>query len=455
MVYINDTIIAQATPPGRGGVGILRISGPKVIEVIKIILGKLLQPRYANYLPFYDMDGKVLDEGIALYFPGPNSFTGEDVLELQGHGGPIIIDLLLKQILNIDDIRIANPGEFSERAFLNAKIDLTQAEAIADLIDASTEQAARSAVKSLQGVFSKQIDDIIKLLTNLRVYVESSIDFSDSNIDVLSNIDIKSKLNDIISRLNNICLKAHHGSILREGIKIVITGCPNVGKSSLLNALSGRESAIVTNIPGTTRDVLCEHIYIDGIPIHIVDTAGLREATNEVEKIGIKRAWDEIEKADHILFMFDGTIIKEFKIENFYSGFVAKLSKYIPITLIKNKVDITGEPIIIKKVGHYSLIFMSTYKNKGINLLRQYLRKSILFNQPIEGVFLARRRHIQALNISIEHLKKGYQLFLLDHSIDLLAEELRLAQQSLSEITGEYNSNDLLSDIFSNFCIGK
>ncbi|MGP1958828.1 MAG: tRNA uridine-5-carboxymethylaminomethyl(34) synthesis GTPase MnmE [Arsenophonus sp. NC-CH8-MAG3] len=455
-MYTNDTIIAQATPPGHGGIGILRISGPKVTEVARIVLGKLPQPRYADYLSFYDNTGKVLDQGIALYFPAPNSFTGEDVLELQGHGGPVIIDLLLKRILVIDDmIRIANPGEFSERAFLNNKIDLAQAEAITDLINASTEQAARSAVNSLQGAFSQKIYKMMEALTNLRIHVEAAIDFPDEEIDFLFYGKIEKKLNEIISHLDGVRLESYQGSLLREGIKVVIAGQPNAGKSSLLNALSGHETAIVTDIAGTTRDILHEHIHIDGIPLHIIDTAGLREATDEVEKIGIERAWQEIEQANHILFMVDSTTTEATEPEQIWPEFIARLPKSLPITLIRNKVDITNEPITITKVNNYSLIRLSVYRKEGIDLLRQHLKESIKFNHHIEGGFLARRRHIQSLNIAAEHLQEGYKQLLFPYSGELLAEELRLTQQALSEITGEFSSDDLLDRIFSSFCIGK
>lgn len=454
-IHTNDTIIAQATPTGYGGVGILRISGPKVIEVARIVLHKLPKPRYADYLPFYDVNDNVLDQGIALYFPAPNSFTGEDVLELQGHGGPVIIDLLLNRILAINKIRIANPGEFSERAFLNNKIDLAQAEAIADLIDASSEQAARSAVNSLQGIFSQKIYKIVEALTNLRVYIEAAIDFPDEEIDFLSNNKIKTKLNKVIASLDKVRLQAYQGSLLREGMKVVIVGPPNVGKSSLLNALSGRETAIVTDIAGTTRDILREYIHIDGMPLHIIDTAGLRESIDEIEKIGIERAWQEIKRADHILLMVDSATSPATKPEQVLPGFIIQLPKSLPITVIRNKIDITNEPIAITKLDNYSLICLSVYRKKSIDLLRQHLKESIGFNLNTESGFLARRRHIQALNTAAKHLQQGYQQLVIAHSSELLAEELRLTQQILSEITGEFSSNDLLGRIFSSFCIGK
>ncbi|MDE3946097.1 tRNA uridine-5-carboxymethylaminomethyl(34) synthesis GTPase MnmE, partial [Glaesserella parasuis] len=300
---MKETIAAQATPIGRGGIGILRVSGPIATEVAQAVLGKCPKPRIADYLPFKDEDGTVLDQGIALFFKAPHSFTGEDVLELQGHGGQVILDLLLNRILKVKGVRIARAGEFSEQAFLNNKLDLAQAEAIADLIDATSEQAARSALKSLQGEFSNKINELVDSVIYLRTYVEAAIDFPDEEIDFLADGKIEAKLNEIIAQLANVRQEAKQGTILREGMKVVIAGKPNAGKSSLLNALAGREAAIVTDIAGTTRDVLREHIHIDGMPLHIIDTAGLREASDEVEKIGIKRAWDEIEQADHVLLM--------------------------------------------------------------------------------------------------------------------------------------------------------
>ncbi|HGN1707730.1 TPA: tRNA uridine-5-carboxymethylaminomethyl(34) synthesis GTPase MnmE [Providencia rettgeri] len=454
-MQINDTIVAQATPPGRGGVGILRISGPKAAQVAEIVLGKLPKPRYADYLPFRDEEGSVLDQGIALYFPGPNSFTGEDVLELQGHGGPVILDLLLRRILTIDGIRIANPGEFSERAFLNDKLDLAQAEAIADLIDASSEQAARSAMNSLQGAFSSHIHQLVEALTHLRIYVEAAIDFPDEEIDFLSDGKIEAKLNEVVADLEQVRSQARQGSLLREGMKVVIAGRPNAGKSSLLNALAGREAAIVTDIAGTTRDVLREHIHIDGMPLHIIDTAGLREASDEVERIGIERAWKEIEQADHVLFMVDSTTTNATEPQEIWPEFMARLPDALPVTVIRNKADMTGEPIEFIDNTRYPLIRLSAREEKGIDLLRDHLKETIGFNSNTEGGFLARSRHLQALNAAAVHLEQGYDQLVNARSGELLAEELRLAQLELSEITGEFTSDDLLGRIFSSFCIGK
>ncbi|MCC8465745.1 tRNA uridine-5-carboxymethylaminomethyl(34) synthesis GTPase MnmE [Photorhabdus bodei] len=451
----TDTIVAQATPPGRGGVGILRVSGPKAAQVAEVVLGKLPKPRYADYLPFRDVDGQILDQGIAIYFPEPNSFTGEDVLELQGHGGPVILDLLLKRILTLPGVRIANPGEFSERAFLNDKLDLAQAEAIADLIDASSEQAARSAMNSLQGAFSTQVHQMVEALTHLRIYVEAAIDFPDEEIDFLSDGKIEAKLDEVMAELGRVRAQARQGSLLREGMKVVIAGRPNAGKSSLLNALAGREAAIVTDIAGTTRDVLREHIHIDGMPLHIIDTAGLREASDEVERIGIERAWQEIEQADRVLFMVDSTTTNAVEPVEIWPEFMARLPKSLPITVVRNKTDMTDEETSIAEVSGYSLVRLSARSGEGIDLLRDHLKETMGFSSNTEGGFLARRRHLQALNTAAEHLQQGYEQLVVARSGELLAEELRLAQQALSEITGEFTSDDLLGRIFSSFCIGK
>ena len=372
---MKETIVAQATAPGRGGIGILRVSGPKAIEVAQAVLGKCPKPRMADYLPFKEADGTVLDQGIALYFKGPNSFTGEDVLELQGHGGQVVLDLLLKRILRIEGIRLARPGEFSEQAFLNDKLDLAQAEAIADLIDASSEQAARSALKSLQGEFSNKVNQLVDSVIYLRTYVEAAIDFPDEEIDFLADGKIEGHLNDIIAQLDKVRAEAKQGSILREGMKVVIAGRPNAGKSSLLNTLAGREAAIVTDIAGTTRDVLREHIHLDGMPLHIIDTAGLRDATDEVERIGISRAWHEIEQADRILLMLDSSDTEQ-DLAKVRSEFLAKLPNNIPLTIIRNKADLSGEAERLYEEDGYTVVNLSAKTQQGVDLLRDHLKQA-------------------------------------------------------------------------------
>ena len=452
---MKETIVAQATPIGRGGIGILRVSGPQAAEVAQAVLGKCPKPRIADYLPFKDEDGTILDQGIALFFKAPNSFTGEDVLELQGHGGQVILDILLNRILKVKGIRIARAGEFSEQAFLNDKLDLAQAEAIADLIDATSEQAARSALKSLQGEFSNKINQLVDSVIYLRTYVEAAIDFPDEEIDFLADGKIETKLNEIIAQLANVRQEAKQGTILREGMKVVIAGKPNAGKSSLLNALAGREAAIVTDIAGTTRDVLREHIHIDGMPLHIIDTAGLREASDEVEKIGIKRAWDEIAQADHVLLMIDSTESQSEHFQQEWTDFLSKLPKNIPVTVIRNKVDLTGESESLINVDNFTLIRLSAQTKVGVDLLREHLKKSMGYQSSTEGGFIARRRHLVALETASEHLQRGHVQLTQFYAGELLAEELRLVQNALSEITGQFTSDDLLGNIFSSFCIGK
>lgn len=454
-MYSTDTIAAQATATGRAGVGIIRVSGPAVSAVASAVLGKLPKPRTAEYLPFLDAQQQTLDQGIALYFPGPNSFTGEDVLELQGHGGPVLLDMLLRRVLDIKDVRIARPGEFSERAFLNDKLDLTQAEAIADLIDASSEQAARSAMQSLQGEFSRKIHDLVEKVIYLRIYVEAAIDFPDEEIDFLSDGKVAGDLAEIISDLAGIQKQATQGSILREGMRVVIAGRPNAGKSSLLNALAGREAAIVTEIAGTTRDVLREHIHIDGMPLHIIDTAGLREATDKVEQIGIERAWQEIEQADRVLFMVDGTTTNATSPSEIWPDFMSRLPKDLGLTVIRNKADLTGETTGASQNGDYPVFHISAKTNSGIEELRDHLKACMGFDANTEGSFIARRRHLDALARAAEHLVIGEAQLHNHLAGELLAEELRLTQQHLNEITGEFSSDDLLGRIFSSFCIGK
>lgn len=451
----TDTIVAQATAPGRGGVGIVRVSGPAAEQVAGIVLGKLPRVRYAEYLPFKDEQGQVLDQGIALLFKAPNSFTGEDVLELQGHGGPVIMDMLIRRILKIDGIRPARPGEFSERAFINDKLDLAQAEAIADLIEASSEQAARSAMHSLQGQFSSKIQQLVESLIRLRIYVEAAIDFPDEEIDFLSDGKVAGDLYAIMSELDDVRDEAKQGALLREGMKVVIAGRPNAGKSSLLNALAGRESAIVTEIAGTTRDVLREHIHLDGMPLHIIDTAGLRDTQDKVEQIGIERAWAEIEQADRVLFMVDGTTTDAIDPREIWPEFVDRLPKNIGLTVIRNKADLTGEDLAPSQEQGHAVYRISAKTKLGLPALREHLKACMGFQGNTEGGFMARRRHLDALERAAERLlvaKEQLEVFVAG---ELVAEELRLAQESLSEITGEFSSDDLLGRIFSSFCIGK
>ncbi|EKE75984.1 tRNA uridine-5-carboxymethylaminomethyl(34) synthesis GTPase MnmE [Gallaecimonas xiamenensis] len=448
---MSETIAAIATATGRGGVGIIRVSGPQAAAVAQARLGTLPKARYAHYGNFLDQDGTVLDQGIALYFPGPNSFTGEDVLELQGHGGPVILDMLLKAVLSVPGLRLARPGEFSERAFLNDKLDLAQAEAIADLIEASSEQAARSAVHSLQGDFSRRIQGLVESLIHLRIYVEAAIDFPEEEIDFLSDGKVAGDLAGIRAELAAVKASARQGSLLRDGMRVVIAGRPNAGKSSLLNALAGQELAIVTDIAGTTRDVLREHIHIDGMPLHIIDTAGLRDTGDAVEKIGIERAWAEIDKADRVLFMVDALDTDATDPHAIWPDFVDRLPNSLGITVVRNKVELTGETPGFED----GIVRLSAKTGAGVEALRDHLKALMGFEGATEGSFLARRRHLEALDSAEGHLDTGEEQLHGFAAGEILAEELRLAQLALSEITGEFSSDDLLGRIFSSFCIGK
>ena len=450
----QDTIAAQATPPGRGGVGIIRLSGPQALSIAEQLLGFTPKPRYAHYTPFLGEEQQVLDQGIALYFPNPHSFTGEDVVELQGHGGPVIIDLLLQRAIRLG-ARLARPGEFSERAFLNDKLDLAQAEAIADLIDSASEQAARCALRSLQGAFSERIHELVEALTQLRIYVEAAIDFPEEEIDFLADGKVLADLKAIVSRLDAVRQEARQGSLLREGMKVVIAGRPNAGKSSLLNALAGRETAIVTDIEGTTRDVLREHIHLDGMPLHIIDTAGLRDAPDEVERIGIDRAWNEIRNADRILMLLDSTQATSADPLALWPELREQLDDLSHITLVRNKIDLSAEPARMEQCGNHPLIALSARSGEGVELLRCHLKEVMGFGATTEGGFMARRRHIEALERSADLLNNGLNQLQLAGAGELLAEDLRLAQQALGEITGEVTSDDLLGRIFGSFCIGK
>lgn len=455
MNITNDTIAAIATATGRGGVGIVRVSGPKAKAVAQTLIKQQLQARYAHYCPFYSANQQILDQGIALFFPGPHSFTGEDVLELQGHGGPVILDLLLREICQLG-VRLARPGEFSERAFLNDKLDLTQAEAIADLINATSEQAARNALHSLQGAFSARIHELVEALIQLRIYVEAAIDFPEEEIDFLSDGRVARELSDIDEKLKRVFKEARQGVLVRDGMRVVIAGRPNAGKSSLLNALSGRDSAIVTSVEGTTRDVLREHIHIDGMPLHIIDTAGLRDSPDEVEKIGIQRAWQEILLADRILLMVDSRTTTEYLPNKVWPEFVQQLPDPNKITLVRNKIDLSGETGgLLFDENNQVCIGISAANGEGVGALTQHLKDVMGFNQTGEGGFTARRRHLEALERAQGYLDAGKTQLHGYSAGELLAEDLRHTQNALNEITGEFTSDDLLGRIFSSFCIGK
>tara|TARA_R110000737_G_scaffold62585_2_gene89980 strand:- start:2090 stop:3475 length:1386 start_codon:yes stop_codon:yes gene_type:complete len=451
----KETIAAQATAPGRGGVGIIRISGPEVKNVAQAILGKVPELRKAEYLTFKDHKGQALDQGIALYFKGPNSFTGEDILELQGHGGPVILDMLLKEILALSKVRMAGPGEFSEQAFLNDKLDLTQAEAIADLINSSSEQAARCALHSLQGDFSKLIHQMVNDTIHLRMYVEAAIDFPEEEIDFLADAKVVNDLKAIIAQVAEVRNKAQQGSIIREGMRVVIAGRPNAGKSSLLNALSGKDSAIVTDIEGTTRDVLSEQIHIDGMPLHIIDTAGLRESADKVEQIGIERAWQEIKQADRVLLMIDSAHDETDDPKAVWPEFFEKLPTNIGLTVIRNKADISHAKTGYSELNAIPTVTLSAKTGAGITELTEHLKHIMGYQGSTEGGFMARRRHLVALEQAHQHLEIGLEQLECYVAGEILAEELRFCQQELNKITGEFTNDDLLSEIFSSFCIGK
>ncbi|WP_127478769.1 tRNA uridine-5-carboxymethylaminomethyl(34) synthesis GTPase MnmE [Sulfurivermis fontis] len=445
----SDTIAAVATPPGRGGVGIVRISGPQAATIAEGMLGRCPAPRHAEYLPFRDSRGAVIDQGIALYFAAPNSFTGEDVLELQGHGGPVVMDLLLQTALQFG-ARPARPGEFSQRAFLNDKLDLVQAEAIADLIDSTSVQAARSALRSMQGEFSRRVGALTEELIQLRLYVEAAIDFPEEEIDFLADGVVAARLAAVQEQLHAVQVAAQQGSLLREGMHVVLAGQPNAGKSSLLNALAGRDSAIVTDIPGTTRDVLREQISIDGMPLHIIDTAGLRESMDAIEQEGMRRAWAEIERADRVLLLLDDRT----GMSDAERSILARLPDRLPITFIHNKIDLSGHPASVEQCDDGLHVYLSARSGDGLDLLREHLKQSMGYHAAGEGVFSARRRHLDALERAAGHLATGVAQLGLGAG-ELLAEELQQAQQALGEITGVFTADDLLGRIFSSFCIGK
>ena len=487
----QDPIIAIATAPGRGAVGIVRVSGPDLQYWAEAFCGKPLESRQAHYLPFKDVKGEPIDQGLALFFPGPHSYTGEDVLELQAHGGPVVLQLLLARCIELaqsldprtglpvlQGLRLAQPGEFTQRAFLNDKIDLAQAEAIADLIDASTSAAARSASRSLAGDFSKEIHTLRDSLVHLRMLVEATLDFPEEEIDFLKKADAQGQLARLQTQLAKVLARPQQGVLLREGIKVVIAGQPNAGKSSLLNALAGAELAIVTPIAGTTRDVVQQTIQIDGVPVHIIDTAGLREGEgiDEVEQIGIQRAWAQIAGADAVVFLHDLTRGQDSGYmqadRHIQDSLAAQLPQSVTLLNVWNKFDLvpaakvsssTGMPIESASLREAGLnapiandIFLSAKTGHGIEQLRAKLLQTAGWQPANEGLYLARERHVQALQRVQSHLAIADDHLLAQaQSLDLLAEELRLSQTALNEITGEFNADDLLGVIFSSFCIGK
>lgn len=451
---MSDTVAALATPPGRGGVGVIRVSGPLARNIAKSILGTLPQPRYATLSNFVGENNVVLDQGIALFFAAPHSFTGEDVLELHGHGGAVVMDCILQRIISLG-ARLANPGEFSERAFLNDKIDLVQAESIADLIDATSVHAAHNAVRSLQGIFSQLVDELKNAITKLRVEVEATIDFTEEEIEFISESKISHNLSIILQQIEKIISSTQQGVIYREGIIVAIAGKPNVGKSSLLNSLSGEETAIVTAIPGTTRDVIRSNIQIDGIPIHLLDTAGLRESEDIVEQEGVRRARAAIEKAQHVLLMIDATQEKSINPHDVWQEYFIQLPDVKKFTIIFNKIDLCDETARSININGIDCIFLSAKTGQGLELLKQHIKTSIGFSQTVEGGFSARRRHLTALKKVQQCLLSAKQLISENSALELIAEELRTAQQNLAEITGEFSSEDLLGQIFSEFCVGK
>ena len=443
-----DTIAAIASAPGRGAVGVIRVSGSEVPRIAGQILGFLPAPRKARVASFVGAQAEAIDRGLALYFPAPASYTGEPVLELQGHGGALVLDLVLKRLLELG-CRMARPGEFSERAFLNGKMDIAQAEAVADLIDAGTAAAARAALRSMQGEFSARIHELQAQLTELRAVSEAAIDFPDEELDFVSGAALTNRLASILGSFESISAAARQGALLREGLNIVIAGKPNAGKSSLLNKLVGDEVAIVTDQPGTTRDVLRQHVHFDGLPLNLVDTAGLRRATDVVEAEGVRRAENELAKADRVLYILDAAV------PNDWAEALAQLPASVPVTLIFNKIDLTGEQASIDDVSSPPRVYLSAKTGSGIALLREHVKKTAGFKDGETGALSARRRHLDALDRARLAVTQAADTLTATRAIELFAEEMRLAQRALGEITGEFTSDDLLGEIFGSFCIGK
>ena len=443
----GDVIVAIATASGRGGVGIIRLSGPDVSFYAQALIGKLPSPRYATYSSFLAADGSALDSGLVLYFPAPHSFTGEAVLELHAHGGPVVLKMLQQRCLELG-ARLAEPGEFTRRAFLNDRIDLAQAESIADLIDATSEAAVRSAVKSLQGKFSNEIGELVNQLIHLRMLVEANLDFPEEDIDFLAAQDALGQLLHIQHQLKQVLATAQQGKLLREGMHVVLVGQPNVGKSSLLNRLAGFDAAIVTDIAGTTRDTVREIIHIEGVPLHLIDTAGLRETTDQVESIGIARTWEAVTKADLILLLIDSQV----GLTREDQAIIEKLPTHLPCVRVDNKVDLTDQIAGTLKTPDGFHLRISAKTGAGIEDLRQILLEVVGWQDTGEGVFMARARHLDAIQRAAAYLEEAYHNLA---QVELFAENLRLAQLALSEITGKFTADDLLGEIFSQFCIGK
>lgn len=445
-----DTIVAIATAPGLGGVGIVRVSGAATPELMRQVLQKTPEPRHALYTALLDEHGVALDQGIALYFPAPHSFTGEEVFEFQGHGGPVVLDLIVKRFLQLG-ARMARPGEFSERAFVNGKLDLAQAEAVADLIESGSEAAARGALLSLQGAFSKRVHELVEKLITLRTYVEASIDFPEEEIDFLADKKLIEQLDELQNHVEQLQAETQQGCLLHDGIRIVLVGPPNVGKSSLLNALAGQDSAIVSDTPGTTRDIVREQIHIDGMPVHVLDTAGLRESQDEIETEGMRRAFAAMQQADQVLLVVDDNDADI----DLVCGLLRQLPAKIPYTVVRNKIDVSAHSPQVLSTSCYQEVMLSAKTGLGIDLLREHLKSVMAYKAAGEGTFTARRRHLDAIENARQAIARGREQLQKQKAGELLAEELRLAQQALNSITGEFTSDDLLGEIFSSFCIGK
>lgn len=446
----TETIVAAATPPGRGGIGIVRLSGPKVPEIAAVLLGELPRPRHATFARFLDARQEPIDAGLALFFPAPASYTGEHVLELHGHGGPIVIEALVTRALELG-ARRAQAGEFTQRAFLNDKLDLAQAEAIADLIDAGSREAVRAAMRSLQGELSAMVRGLTEAVIDLRTYVEAAIDFPEEEIDFLADRELGERFQAVREHFAGVLESARQGRLLHEGMTVVIAGRPNAGKSSLLNRLAGYDAAIVTPIPGTTRDVVRERIAIDGMPLHVLDTAGLRHAGDSIEEEGMRRARAEIERADRVLFVIDAA---EDPAAEAYREERVRLPADVPVTLVLNKCDLAGS-LEKSPCAETPRLYVSALTGSGIEELREHLKDCMGFQTVEGGAISARLRHLEALARARGHVEEAERQLTERRAGELVAEQLRAAQVALNEITGEFTSDDLLGRIFSSFCIGK